>query len=140
MSGIKRDKWDRVFSDLIRERADWTCQRCGVRHEPPTRALHCAHLFTRRARSTRTHPDAAIAACYGCHQYLDSHPEDKERLARQVLGDTGYDRVRALFHKVRKRKPDEKAEMYAHYRSELASMRAARDAGRRGWLEFVSWD
>lgn len=140
MSGIKRDKLDAVFSDLVRERAEWTCQRCGTQYQPPTRALHCAHLFTRRAKATRTHPDAAIAACYGCHQYLDSHPEDKERLARNILGDVAFDAVRARFHKVTKRKPDEKAAMYAHYRGELANMRALRAEGRTGWLEFVSWD
>ena len=49
--GIRRDKYDELFSYLVRERADFTCEYCNrsFRHDP--HGLHCSHLFGRRAQS-----------------------------------------------------------------------------------------
>ena len=101
--GIRRTAEDARFSNMIRERDNWTCQRCGKRYEPPTRALHCAHLFTRRTKATRFDPDNATAACYGCHQFLDSHPASKHEFFFKLLGEKRFEAVAAKAHEKRDR-------------------------------------
>ena len=71
---IKIDKADKVFSQYIRTRDHWTCQRCGKRYEPPTSALHCSHFMGRGKEATRFDEENADAMCYGCHQYFTAHP------------------------------------------------------------------
>lgn len=65
---------DKLFSQYIRTRDNWTCQRCGRQYEPPTSALHCSHFMGRGKEATRFDPDNCDALCYGCHQYFTSHP------------------------------------------------------------------
>ena len=82
--GIKRTKWDKVFSDYIRERDHWTCQRClktyNKYNQNGRRALHCSHYIGRSNWSTRIEPTNAMALCYGCHRFLGSNPSDHKRL------------------------------------------------------------
>lgn len=96
MSGIRRDAADARFSLQIRERDGWYCQRC--KSMPDHRGLHCAHHFTRRTKATRFDPDNALALCYGCHQYLDSHPHEKEAFWRSEIGDERFDALAARAH------------------------------------------
>ena len=103
MSGIKTTAEDRKFSKMIRERAGWRCQRCGRQYVPPTNALHCAHNFTRRTKATRFDEFNALALCYGCHQYVDSHSDAKEKLFRDWFGDDQYEITAALAHEKRDR-------------------------------------
>lgn len=88
---MKRDKADREFSLLIRERAGWRCERCFTPYPPPTRALHCAHMFSRGKLSTRWDPENAAALCFGCHRWLDTHPDLKRVWFRERLGDEAFD-------------------------------------------------
>jgi hypothetical protein len=105
MTGIKRTPEDARFSKMVRARANWCCQRCGKDYSDPERRryLDCAHGFTRRTRITRFDPSNAIAACYGCHQFIDSHAQEKETLFRLIHGNDEYDRVAALAHERRDR-------------------------------------
>lgn len=73
---IKIDKADRVFSEYIRKRDNWTCQRCLKRYEPPTSALHCSHFQGRGKEGTRFDEQNADALCMGCHQYFTSYPAE----------------------------------------------------------------
>jgi len=103
MSGIRRTQADVRFSQQIRERDRFTCQRCGFTHPSNSRGLHCAHHFTRRTKATRFDPDNALALCYGCHQYLDSHPWEKEAFWRSEIGDERFDALAARAHGKRDR-------------------------------------
>lgn len=103
MSGIKRTPADVKFSRAIRERDGWMCRRCGSQHVPGSRGLHAAHCFTRRTGATRTDPENALALCYGCHQYIDSHKEAKTRLWVAWLGEERYDALAARAHERRDR-------------------------------------
>ena len=96
MSGIKITAADRRFSLQIRERDGFRCMRCGSM--PASGGLHCAHMFTRRTQATRFDPDNALALCYGDHQYLDSHPDEKEAFWRAVIGDERFDALAARAH------------------------------------------
>jgi hypothetical protein len=93
MSGIRRTQADARFSQQIRDRDGRRCKRCGSTPHPM--GLHCAHHFTRRTGATRFDPDNALALCYGCHQYLDSHPDEKEAFWRSIIGDERFDALAA---------------------------------------------
>jgi uncharacterized OB-fold protein len=103
MSGIRRTAADARFSDQVRKRDGWTCKRCSVVYIPPTRALQCAHMFSRKIRATRVDPDNALALCTGCHFEMDTHPWAKEVLFRSVLGDERFDALAARAHGKRNR-------------------------------------
>ena len=89
--GMKRDSLDALFSLFIRRRDHWTCRRCRTVYAPPTKALHCAHIFGRGKLSVRFDPENAVALCYGCHRLLDTHPCNKTDFFIRLLGQAQYD-------------------------------------------------
>jgi hypothetical protein len=91
---MKRTKADADFSLLIRERDLWTCQRCEHVYPPKHQGYHCAHCFGRGKPATRFDPENACGLCYGCHRWLDTHPDLKEAFFRDRLGDEAYDALR----------------------------------------------
>jgi len=93
---VKRDRADAEWSDIVRSRDWWTCQRCGRYYAPPTRALHAAHLFSRGRKRTRTEADVGVALCYGCHRYLDAHRDQRRALGIKKLGRKRYDELERL--------------------------------------------
>lgn len=104
---IKLDKADIAFSEYIRSRDKWTCQRCGKRYIPPTQALHCSHYFGRGKESTRFDPENADALCYGCHvQWGGTDREAYRQFKINQLGQDGFDRltIRANTYKKKDRK------------------------------------
>lgn len=103
MSGIKRGPGDIAFSKMIRERDEWMCRRCGKEFLPSSRGLHSAHMFTRRIQATRHDPDNAVALCYGCHQYLDSHPDEKWEFWQDLIGAERLDALEGRAHAKRDR-------------------------------------
>ena len=82
---------DAAFSHWIRERDDWTCQRCGMGFVPGSVELHCAHIFGRGKPVTRVDPENAVALCWTCHPYLDQHPDEKRIFFRLRLGDEAFE-------------------------------------------------
>lgn len=98
----KIDAADKLFSLYIRHRAKWTCERCGKYYAPPTSALHCSHFIGRGKENTRFDPDNASAHCYGCHQYLTSHPQEHMAWKLAQIGQKKLDELilkSNLYHK-----------------------------------------
>jgi hypothetical protein len=91
--GIKRSPTDALFSDFIRERAGWTCERCGRNFSSRRQVLHCSHFYGRRGKSTRWEPDNAAALCCGCHKHFEERPLEHVRFFEKRLG---LDRFEAL--------------------------------------------
>jgi hypothetical protein len=85
-------KLDKLVSDMVRNRDNWTCVRCNKRYEPPTNALHCSHYFSRRFMGTRFDLNNLMALCYGCHRYVEG---DKQgwyyAYMLKKLGQQNYD-------------------------------------------------
>ena len=88
---MKRFPTDDWFSNWVRERDKWTCQRCWMTYVPPTSALHAAHCFSRGKWATRFDPENVCSLCYGCHRWLDTHPDLKTEFFIQRLGQRAYD-------------------------------------------------
>jgi len=76
---IKRTRTDIIFSEFVRTRDNWTCQKCGNEYIQgvDSRKLHCAHLWFGRANiKTRWEPLNCVSLCVGCHIKVDQSPAD----------------------------------------------------------------
>ena len=86
---IKLKPLDKLFSDYIRARAGWKCERCG--NTPSRQGLHCHHFHRRRKMSTRFDEDNALSLCFGCHQFFGENKEEEKAFMLQKLGQRAYD-------------------------------------------------
>ena len=70
---MKRTKADIAFSNFIRERDNWQCQKCSreFNRDCDTTNLHCSHFKGRRNQAARYDPENCIALCLNCHKYFD---------------------------------------------------------------------
>jgi len=137
---LKRDKFDDIFSKLVRERVGWECDYCGrnFQHEPAK--LHCSHFKSRRHKSTRYHPYNAFAHCIGCHRKLEEDPYEFTTHAEIVYGEMTIERVARLASSVLRLKDWQKDELYKHLKREHKRLQELRSEGVTGRLEFTAPD
>ena len=119
---IRRKKLDVIFSKLVRERANYTCQACCVnkRHEPGT--LDCAHIMSRRSVSLRWHPKNAVALCRGCHMFYTDHPFDWNDWCIDNLGSDLVSELRIIANKPVKWTKRDREDIYLHYQDQFKKM------------------
>lgn len=136
---MKRDKRDAIFSDLIRERAGWVCERCGVYvPEGERQRLHCSHIISRKYRRLRWEPLNAVAHCAKCHAYLTDRPNEFGRWVEDYLGRPHSDRLTELSQEIGKYSKPVLEDIYRNMRASLEVMQLERSAGKQGRLEFES--
>ena len=105
---VKIDKLDTLCSEYIRKRAITEvggCERCLTPKRdivkdngsiyPAWKQLQTCHFHSRRKHSVRYDPDNLVACCFGCHQYLDSHAQEKIDFFKQRLGERDFDLLTA---------------------------------------------
>lgn len=63
------ESWDRL-SELARERAEQTCEKCGAKGD--NRALHAHHIVP-IIHGGSNHPDNIMALCGSCHVEVESY-------------------------------------------------------------------
>lgn len=128
---------DKLFSLCVRERAAWTCERCGTYYPEGKRmGLHCSHFMSRGNWSTRFHPLNAFAHCYGCHQYLSSRPSLFSDWVVERLGITAVDGLIRLSHEPARGLRKRTKEIAAWYRAVNKAQQADRKDGAMGRIEF----
>lgn len=92
---IKLDKADQYFSLYIRERDDWTCQKCHKKYERYSKGLQCSHFHSRRHEGTRFDPNNGDSLCYGCHAYCESDKQSwYSDFKLKQLGKQGFDMLK----------------------------------------------
>lgn len=134
---VKLDKRDKLFSKLVRERANWTCEACNEYFpEGERQRLHCSHIFSRRKRSVRFDPDNAAAHCFSCHQRLGENPVEFARWAECYLGVARLEALRNRSLKLIKRSKPELEDLYQDMKAAYEHMLSRRRAGETGRLEF----
>lgn len=144
--GIKRTALDAAFSDLVRERNDWTCERCGLvdndgRASGKSRRVENSHFYSRRHQSTRFHGDNCDCLCKGCHKYFTEDNTGQYAVwKRRNLGDTRYELLQDRHNWIAKRSKQEKKEMTEHFRAQYKHIRRRRRIGEQGYIDFVEWD
>ena len=138
---VKREPLDIIFSKAIRESYDYTCCNCELSYRHDTGYIHCAHVHTRKHRSTRWNATyGAIALCAKCHRRFTDFPVEWGDFLRRYMGSSNYDEAKRLAWSVRKYTKAEKKEMIAHYKAQLAHLERRRSEGAMGNLPLVSWD
>ena len=138
MSGwIKRTKLDDVFSRLVRERAEWSCEVCDKYFpEGHRQGLHCAHFYSRRHQGLRFFPDNACAMCYACHQRLGGNPVEFAKFIEAYLGKVWAEKLYRASKKTIKITRAEKEEIYHFLKDELSRITLLRNTGKTGRIEF----
>ena len=141
MAAIRRTPADAAFSHCIRERADWTCERCGKYFPPDSnrRGLHASHFYGRRHKGLRFHTSNCFSHCYKCHQTLGENPADFALWVENHIGSGMYEIIRERKNSIYKMEKNELAEIADHYRQELKNMEQRRAEGAVGYLNFLSW-
>jgi len=139
---LKRTKHDKVISDLVRCRTNWTCERCGKYYPEGHRGgLECSHYYGRRGLSTRWHPDNLNAFCTGCHFHLGGARDEYTAFKKRELGEVRFDALVLRGNAPKKYTPADREELYQHYRSEWALMDTRRvTLGDTCYIDFVSYD
>ena len=120
---IKRTKWDAVFSKYIRTRDNWTCQRCAKKLPQGSMGLHCSHFFGRAKYSTRFDFENCEALCYGCHQYLTSHPNEHRSHKVLKLGAERFNKLTLRSNQRAKRSQILSKENYDYLKQRLRKYR-----------------
>jgi hypothetical protein len=104
---IRESKADIYFSLFIRERDGWKCRRCGRSYKPyligsnnrHLMGIHNMHCFGRGGMSTRFYELNCMAGCYGCHSYLDQHPDEKYAFWIKEIGETAFSELKLIAKK-----------------------------------------
>ncbi len=133
---VKRKKLDIVFSQLVRERANFICQNCCIckRYEQST--LDCAHIMSRRSLALRYHPKNAVSLCRSCHMFFTEHPFDWADWCRDHFGDDLVAELRLVSNKPVKWTKVQREEIYKFYKEKLVEMQVQRTMGLQEMVEF----
>lgn len=142
---IKRDKYDKAVSDLVRERADWTCERCGsidvnAQAMKASRVIQASHFRGRgKGNISRYDTDNIRALCGACHNHLEGAPDEHTAFIAGLLGDAAFENMITRCSQVHKWAAREKQDMLAHFKKELTRLTEARRKGKSGYIEVVGW-
>ena len=119
---MKRWPHDVIFSDYIRERDGWTCQRCSkgfIKTSPSSRqGLHNSHFHGRGKWATRYDPDNCTSLCYGCHRYLGSRPIEHTEFMIKRLGLEKFEELNKRANIIKKKRDY----INSHFKNELTLM------------------
>ena len=136
---MKRDKLDIIFSKLVRERADWTCEMCGKKFPEDAPNLHCSHIYGRRYRSTRWHGNNATAMCFACHRSVTEQPLEFSAWVLATFGEGHCTALKTRRNAILKLSKPEKEEFYQFMKAQLERLKEKRNDGETGRLEFEEW-
>ena len=120
MGGIKRDKYDALVSDITRQRAKWSCERCSKQYTDPTTrgGLHCSHFKGRGNASTRYDLDNLDSLCFGCHNFLGADPPAYTEWKRNKLGEERFKSLLKRKEEIKRWTKKEKEEWYKPLKKE----------------------
>jgi hypothetical protein len=131
MAGLKRDRLDAVFSDLVRERAGWKSELSGSNE-----SLQCCHIYSRKFLSTRWHPLNAVCLTASEHAHFTDRPPAFTNFLNAKFGPDHMFELAQLANKPRKFSQSEREGLYQHYKEELKLMREMREEGVTHRLSF----
>ena len=141
--GIKIKPSDAVFSKCVRERTDYTCERCHTQYDRSSTGLHCSHYHGRGNKSVRWDKNNCFAICYSCHIYLGANPYEHTKFAEGLLGETASQLLLERKNSTTLGKifaKDDKQGMIAkHYREELKILKQKRLDGESGYIDFMGY-
>ena len=133
---IKRDKYDKIMSEAVREANDWTCEKCGKQSIGHVYGfMDNAHNFSRRYATTKLDPRNTALLCRACHFELTENPHDHVKFFKQLKGEDYYI-MEQMRHVKNMLKKHDKDEIYKHYLRELDRIKDLRFNGYQGKIEL----
>lgn len=94
---IQRNPNDILFSNFVREKADWTCEYCHKVckiGEEWVAQLEASHYISRGKWSTRYDIENVYALCGSCHKrmggYKRSEDGEYDKWVKERLGEKAY--------------------------------------------------
>lgn len=143
MSLIKKTPADNAFSNCVRERAGWCCERCGTYYPEGKRmGLHCSHFHGRGNWGVRFDPNNAFSHCFGCHRYFEANPHEFREWVAEKIGDGAYEMLLERKNDVSigkmVRRTKGRGDIAKHYREELKKMRRLVEQSETD-INFVGW-
>lgn len=132
----RRNKLDILFSKLVRERDDYTCQHTGINRRAEPGRLDCAHIFSCRHVATRWHPQNAVALTKASHMHFTGEPFEWADWCVEQWGESFIDELRFVAHKPVKWPKKLREEIYQHYKGELKRIEGLRAEGVTGRIEI----
>ena len=136
---VKINPADQAFSRCVREAHDWTCEKCGSRHEKNSMGLHNSHIFSRRHRTIRWAKDNTQALCFNCHSWYGGNPADSGYWITEVKGEGFMQALREKRDMRIKVPKSEEKQIAKHYREQLKIIEQKRSEGQTGYIDFESW-
>lgn len=91
--GIKRNATDAIFSDYIREKANWRCEQCGKDFTSNRQSLHNSHFIGRGNKSTRWDIENCAALCFYHHRIFTENPHLHYQFFFNRLGEEKLNRL-----------------------------------------------
>jgi hypothetical protein len=136
---MKIDKFDRRFSEVIREAANWTCEICQRYStiEMGVWKMECSHDRSRRFPLTRYDPRNAICSCSGCHRKTTEDHDYHVESFRKIKGGEVRQTMRDLSNSRGRLKKFEREDIYLHWANELKRIKALRANGITGKIELI---
>lgn len=95
MFRVKLRATDKLFSQYIRQRANWKCEACGKNYKDNPQGLHCSHYYGRGREATRFEPDNCLALCF-YHHRLWGHGDLRDEYTAFMKKKLGEKRWRTL--------------------------------------------
>lgn len=142
---VKISPADQAFAVCVKIRAGGRCEASG-REFPGADitgkavGLECAHVYGRRAKSTRWEPDNAVSLSHSKHRYYTENPHEWIAFVAEILGRNRFEALRKkwLTHVSVNEKLEK--EIAAHYRRQARIMAQMRSDGVGGRIQFIAWD
>ena len=89
--GIHRRQSDFLFSKLVRAKRNYTCEKCGKRHEPNSMNLGVSHYRQRSRESVRYDEKNCFIFCsIPCHNYFENNLHEHDKFVEKKLGKKEY--------------------------------------------------
>jgi len=123
---------DTFFSKCIRQKANWTCERCHKHFIKNAQGLHCSHIFSRRHRTIRWCKGNAQALCYTCHQWFGGSPAESGYWITRLMGEGHIQILKEKMNSREKISKMQEKSIAKHYREQLKLL-------ENGEKDFVSW-
>ena len=147
--GVKRTKEDNIFSKVIREANNYTCERCGKNVREDKQNCHASHFVGRSDFRLRWDTDNVSCHCGSCHHELGTNPamhtewfDTESRLAKGLEFTKASDIVneKVIEHKKSMRKIKwDRPELHKHYLAELKRIEKLRSEGVTGYIELINY-
>ena len=104
---IKLRQTDVLFSQYIRKKNNFVCERCK-RIFLNGKGLQASHYFGRRHENVRFDEENVSCLCIGCHRFFHENPNEYVQWLKRKLGKKKFDllEIRAATYKKRDDKLD----------------------------------